>query len=120
MKKLILLSVYLVIPAFAQEVPRERHRLWNWSFVALAGANAADIGTSLGRHELNPLLAGSNGMLDTGRAIEIKGALVGGLVLTEWLFHRRHPEMAKPFAFVNFATAGALGAVAAHNSSLPK
>jgi hypothetical protein len=120
MKKLILLSVYLVIPAFAQEAPREHHRLWNWSIVALAGANAADIGTSLGRHELNPLLAGRNGRIDTGRAVEIKGALVGGLVLTEWLLHRRHPEVVKPFAFVNFAAAGAFGAVAAHNASLPK
>lgn len=120
MKKITLLYVCLAMSSFAGEIPRRHHRLWNWSIVALAGANAADVATSIGRHELNPVFAGSNGNLNTGRAIEVKCAMTGALVFSQWLFTRKHPEMVKPFTVVNFATAATFGGIAAHNLSVPK
>jgi hypothetical protein len=120
MKTALLLSAVLLIPSFGQDLPQRHHRLWNWSVAVLAAANAADIGTSLGRHELNPVLAGRTGMLDTGRAIGLKAGLFGGLAVTEFLIHRHHPEVEKPFVLVNFATAATLAAIAAHNATVPK
>ena len=83
----------------------------------MSAATAADAYTSWHRGELNPVLS-SNGRFET-KAISIKaGALVGMLVMEYKM--RRDPEMRKPMIFMNWASAGLFGTVAAHNARLGK
>jgi hypothetical protein len=110
----IVLAVILSgFPAAAQgpEI-RKPNRLWKWSLAAVAAATAADISSSVGRYELNPVLGrGPFG----GRQIGIKLGIAGGAMLVESLIVRRHPECGKAFAYGNLAHGAVTGAVAASN-----
>jgi len=89
--------------------------LWKSSIGALAATETADILTSRGRIEDNPLLRAPGGGFDTGKGVALKAAVVGPLVLAEWALKRHHPERRKGFAWVNFAISGFNTGVAIHN-----
>jgi hypothetical protein len=102
-------------PAAAPIRPPAFERTWKISLAALAGASAADAASSLGRCcEMNPLLAPSNGRFGASSAL-IKAGAVGVELWLQRSLIAHHPRLAKPFAIVNFVTAGLLTSVAVHN-----
>lgn len=101
-----------LLPARASEVDKPK-RLWTWSLAALAASTAADVATSIGHQELNPVLGRSR---FGGRQIGIKVGIVGGSALLQTLILKRRPHYATGLAYGNI-TAGALtGAVAVSNA----
>jgi hypothetical protein len=92
------------------------HRLFKMSVVAVAGATAADISSSVGMRELNPILG--RGAFGPRQAGLCAGAS-GGVLLIEW-FMVRHHASERAAAVANFGMAAAHGAVAYHNYTLPR
>jgi hypothetical protein len=96
---------------------KEGRTLYRWSLFALAAGNAADAISSWHLQEANPVLAGSRSEFDA-RSVALKAALGGvSVVLQHWVLSRK-PGMYRPLARINFVIAGALGAVAVHNTTL--
>ena len=95
---------------------------WIASWVVLAAVNVLDVHSSTGHGEANPLLRDGQGRFAPGKAILIKSALAGGFFSYQLWRVRAHPEKNSyaPFTIMNGIGAGALGAVAAHNYSLPR
>jgi hypothetical protein len=87
--------------------------LYRASLAALVAANAVYVHSSWGHVEANPILG--RGRRFDGRSAAIKGGIVGGLMLTQWLIARRNPGVKRRLAVINFAVAGGVGAVAARN-----
>lgn len=82
------------------------------SQVALAGASAADIASSWGKWEANPVLG--HGAFQ-GRQVAIKAGIIGGTLVFETILARKHPRYAKVFRWVNVGAAAGTGAVAIVN-----
>ena len=99
---------------------RRWKKAWIASWVAFAAVNLIDSHSSQGHGEANPFLRGSDGSFSNGKAVAIKGALGAGFFLWQQRTIRKHPERNyyKTFTFATAATAGAMGAVAAHNYTL--
>jgi len=95
-------------------------RLWRASVAALSVANALDVHSSWGKHELNSTLAGPSGNFGRDGAL-IKLGFQGGLLGLEYLVTRGHPsgKLYRALSFVNFGAAAAIGGVAAHNYTVP-
>ena len=92
------------------------HRLFKMSVVAVAGATAADISSSVGMRELNPILGrGAFGPRQAGICVGASG----GVLLVEWVM-MRHQASERAAAVANFGMAAAHGAVAYHNYTLPR
>jgi len=104
---------------FSRPVPGKP--LWRASLVTLAAANALDVHSSWGKHELNGTLAGSDGRFG-GRGALLKLGVLGGLLGIEYLFTRRHPigKLYRALSFVNFGAAAATTGVAVHNYTVPR
>ena len=84
------------------------------SAIALSAATAADIASSYGRYERNPIV----GHGEFGAAMAAKTAAIpAASLLLEWLWIRRHPEHAGLFAKINFVAAGMHGFAATWNWS---
>ena len=93
---------------------RTGKRIWRWSLAAVAAANVADGVTSMGRHELNPVLGtGRFGARAAGVKIGVSTATVG----VQYLILRRRPGAERKAAFVNFAMAGLTGGIAARTAA---
>jgi len=107
-----------VLPREIVERPRGRN-LFAISVVTLLAATAADFATSWGRRELNPMLNGGGAMFG-GHAAAVKAGTVGVSLTLQWLTLRHNPNAYRGLAYTNFAVAGAMGGVAAHNASLPR
>jgi len=108
-------------PVIAEQRPaRKWSKAWLASVGAVAAVNFLDIHSSRGHREANPLFRDRQGRFATGKAIMIKSAIAGGLVGTQWLWMKTHPEKQyhQPFTLINSVVAGGLGAVAIHNYSL--
>jgi hypothetical protein len=83
--------------------------LWRASVATFAGANVADVASSWGGYELNPVLGrGPFGPRQT----TIKASIATGVVVAEWRWMRRHRKVA---AIVNFTASGILTGVAIRN-----
>ena len=95
--------------------------LWRTSMTVLATANALDMHSSWGKHELNPALAGPTGRFGSQGAL-LKLGMQGGLLGIEWLITRGRPtgKVYRAFAFINFGASTAIGAVAIHNYTVPR
>jgi hypothetical protein len=114
---LVVLGLFAAQAHAAQPVEPETHRgskLWKFSVALLGAVTVADMQSSVGRQEANPLLTSQNGQF-TGQSMAIKGLIVGGVVGAQWLLLRRHPEASKYAAGANFAAAAVTGAVVVHN-----
>jgi hypothetical protein len=90
--------------------------LWRVSLAALAAANALDVQSSWGKHELNPNLGGPAGTFGTQGTL-LKLGFQGGLVGVEYLFthHRPSPRLYRALALINFGASAGIAGVAAHN-----
>jgi len=92
-------------------------KLYKASIPAVVAGSTADIATSWGRGELNPLLRGAQGTFGA-RGLALKSALVGGSTLAGWIIARhRHPEVA---AVANFGMAATFGITAWRNTRVQK
>jgi hypothetical protein len=96
-------------------------RLWRISLASVAAANAFDIRSSWGKHELNATLAGGNGNFGA-RGVALKLSLQGGMVAVERLLLGRRPtgRAYRAAAIVNFMAASVIGGVAARNYGIPQ
>jgi hypothetical protein len=129
MKTLLLLAGITAGLAHAEEAalakvpapPVAGRNLWLASMTALATANALDVHSSWGKHELNPALAGPTGRFGRDGAL-IKLGLQGGLMGIEYLITRGHPsgKLYRAFSFINFGASAATAGVAVHNYSVPR
>ena len=101
--------------------PIPYRNLWRVSVTTLAVANALDVQSSWGKHELNSTLAGPNGNFGKQGAL-LKLGFQGGLLGIEYLITRGHPsgKVYRALSFINFGAAGAIGGVAGHNYTVPR
>jgi hypothetical protein len=125
MKYAILLAVALSAPMMAQDQPNTK--LYKLSVEALAASTTFDLATSIADslgcgkvacHETNSLLTGPGGQFSTARAIAIKSAFNGGLVLGEMLLVKKYPQLRKAFTVINFGDAGLYTYTGFHNLSI--
>jgi hypothetical protein len=99
----------------AQSQAEERHsKLWRVSAAVLGAVTIADMQSSVGRQEANPLLSSQNGQF-SGRGIALEGAGVGAMLGVQWLMLRKNPRADKYAAGANFAAAALTGAIVVHN-----
>jgi hypothetical protein len=105
----------------ASTTPPPSKTLWRVSLASLAVANAMDLQSSWGKHELNPTLSGPTGTFG-GQGALIKLGLQGGLMGVEYFLTRGHPtrKLYRALAVLNFGAAGATGGIAAHNYTIPR
>jgi len=91
---------------------------WDISFSALVAARSADLYSSRGLYESNPLLRSPDGRFSMARGVAVAvPSLVFVQVVQKWAI-RKWPQARKPFTIVNFAVAGATVGVVAHNERL--
>src|SRR5260370_16822747 len=103
-KKLMgLLVIFGMFSAQSQAEEYHSHnKLWRFSAAFLGAVTIADMQSSVGRQEGNPLLASQNGQF-SGRGMALKGAGVGAMLGVQWLLLRKNPNAAKYAAGANFA-----------------
>src|SRR6185369_3019424 len=103
------------------ERPASPPKLWRASVTALAVANALDIHSSWGKHELNSTLASRSGNFGKEGAL-LKLGFQGGLIGLEYLITRRHPtgKLYRALSFINFGATAAIGSVVVHNYTVPR
>jgi hypothetical protein len=83
----------------------------------LVAGNAANIASSWGKYETNPLL--HTGPRFGFGSMAVKLAIVsGGLAVQQYVLHKS-PNKIPYFASANFAIAGVLSIVSVHNASVP-
>lgn len=103
-----------VVILFLATALSAQSRLDNWRISAIffTGASAMDAVSSRGQYELNPALGrGPFG----ARQEAVKGIAVGGILLTEYLVLRKHPETRRSWVYVNYAAGAATAGAAIHN-----
>ncbi len=88
--------------------------LYPISLGAAGGATAADIATSYGKLEANPLVRGRGGYFDA-RSAAIKGVAVAWYSAGQVIVVRRQPRWRVPLMVANFGLAAVFGAVAYRN-----
>ena len=105
----------------ASAPPPPSKTLWRVSLASLAVANAMDLQSSWGKHELNPTLSGPTGTFG-GQGALIKLGLQGGLMGVEYFLTRGHPsrKLYHALSVLNFGAAGVTGGIAAHNYTIPR
>jgi hypothetical protein len=123
MQKLLMIFALAASAVFAQGIaaPRSYLNFWKVSVTALGAANAMDIHSSWGKHELNSALAGPNGNFGAQGAL-IKLAMQGSLIGIEYLLTRHRPsaKMYRALGIINFGAATGIAGVAARNYSIPR
>ncbi len=114
---MVLVMALLSAPAWAGEGEgRWAKRLWLGSIAAVVAGSAVDLHSSMGKHETNGILANHQGMF-TMQGVGIKLAIAGAAIGTQHFILHKNPTASayKTGTLINFAVAGALGGVAAHN-----
>lgn len=119
MRKQKLVGLLVILGLFSAHAQAEEYhgKLWKVSAAVLGAVTIADMQSSVGRMEANPLLASSNGRF-TGRGVALKGAGVGAIIGVQWLMLRRNPQATKYAAGANFAAAALTGTIVVHNHML--
>jgi hypothetical protein len=118
MRKCIVIVLLCSAILHAEGLQSRTKKLFTASVAAVTSAAIADTATSWGKAESNPVLGQSRfGMSQTGMKI----GLVSAAMVGQFFIMRHHSaHVAAGFAAVNFASAGVLGAVAYHNSTIPQ
>ncbi len=114
---LILLLAGLVPAATAAEKPSRWHTAWRVSQVLLAGADVADLASSWGKSEANPLVRTGSRFSYGSLAIKL-GVMAGGLAAQSYAAHK-NPRQVRLYTAANLAAIGVFSAVAAHNMNVP-
>jgi len=110
------------LPAASEARKQGRWRKRWWGSVAiLAAANLADILSSRGRVETNPLLRNPQGGINIPNSVLVKSSATAGFLLLEALLNKKSPQagLEKPFTFVNTFAATAVAGTVWHNSRIP-
>ena len=81
--------------------------------VAACATQATDAWSTVGKRELNPMLATSAGHPNWPMMVGIKGAICAGAIIAD----RKAPRAA---TWMNLSTAGAFGFASARNLGVPK
>jgi len=117
MRKCIAVVLLCSAGLYGQDLKARTKKLFAASVAAVATAAVADAGTSWGKAESNPVLGQSRfGASQTG----IKIGLVSAALAGQYFIMRHHSKQAMgTFTVLNFASAGVLGAIAFHNSTVP-
>src|SRR3979490_3015309 len=109
-----LIGLVLILGMFSTQSQAEEYhshsKLWRFSAAFLGAVTIADVQSSVGRQEGNPLLASHNGQF-SGRGMALKGAGVGAMLGVQWLLLRKNPNAAKYAAGANFAAGALTGAI---------
>ena len=91
--------------------------LYHWSVATVVAGSAADALSSWSGREANPVLAGPGAQFGVG-SVALKSGLVGASLLLQHVALHHRPGLYKRLAWMNFATSGVLGGVAAHNAGV--
>ena len=106
--------IFLVLTSSSLAVePVESQKFYRWSLAAVAGSQAADVASSWGGIEANPVLGA--GRVFGPREAAIKCGVVAGAQFAWWYFTRRHPKARRILSYINFGTSAATTAVAVRN-----
>lgn len=92
-------------------------RAWKRSLIPMLASQGLDMASSYGMRERNPLLAGGDGRFG-GRAMAIKGGVVGAIVGIEYLVAKKYPRAARAIARLNWSSSVVTAAFAAHNFAI--
>lgn len=84
------------------------------SVASLIAAHVADVHSSWGRLEANPLLRSADGRFGV-KGLAVKSSLVAGHLTIQALILRKWPKGRKTVAILNFALAGTVGVIAVRN-----
>lgn len=132
MRNVLVLTVFAILTAnlsFAEAIEHPRNlkeeariqekaqKRLMWSMVALTAASFADVGSSWGKQEANPLLRSSNGTFGA-KGFGIKMGMVGGILFGQHMLVKKNPALANVMTFTNFGMAGMKTAVAFRNSRI--
>lgn len=104
--------------ASAEDRPSRWHKVWRVSQALLIGANAADIASSWGKYEANPLLRA--GQRFGYGAMGIKLGVLAGTLTAQHFMARKSPRQIPFFTTANMAGTAVLSAVAARNMHVPR
>jgi len=120
------LSLAVAAPGWSQQAIQQQPQiqqhgkgLWTASVASLLAASAADMQSSMGRLERNPVLANGQGRFNT-QGVALKGLITGGVVGVQWLLLRKHPEALRHAAIANFGMAAVFGGAAYYNHTNQK
>ncbi|MCL6505979.1 MAG: hypothetical protein K6T59_03045 [Bryobacteraceae bacterium] len=104
------------VPCLAEGASKWK-KIWVTSAAVLAATHVADVTSSRGMPEANPLLRDARGQFHMSRGILIKGAASGGLLVLQGILLKRSKDsnLYKPFSVINLGAAGAVGATALRN-----
>ena len=116
-KKLVLVFLIGSLATLQAEEAKRHSKLWKISAAVLASVTIADVQSSVGRYEANPLLRSHDGRFGN-RGMALKGALVGAALGTQWLVLKKNPQASAYAATANFAAAAVTGAVVARNHTI--
>lgn len=106
---------------YAQEISRPRwSKRWIISVATLAAASFADVYTSKGKFEANPLLRDPTGRASVGKMVAFKTGAIGGTVLVEALLARKQESGYKSATILNFGLSAAYGTLAVRNAGIPR
>ncbi len=108
------LAILLLVVSTLYAQPHDR--LYRPSVAVAIGAQGADIASSWGGIEANPMLG--RGQRFGWRMATVKAGVVGAGLLVQWIAVRRYPRHKRVAAIVNFGFAGATTVVATRNWSL--
>ncbi len=122
MRKIVAVVALLFFLLRPAEAATKWKKVWKFSAAVLGAANAADVHSSWGGYEGNPLLRGPDGRFGA-RGTAIKGGIITGIVVFEYLVTRKKGAEAKEkvfkaLAITNFALTGVFGGAAARNYQL--
>jgi hypothetical protein len=114
-----LLFLVILFPPLASAADRSSRwrAAWRVGQGLLVAGNTADIASSWGKYETNPLIRTGSRFGYGSMAIKL-GLLAGGLAMQNYVAHK-FPNRIPYFASADLALAGVLGIVAAHNSGVP-
>jgi len=110
-RAIILLSLAASLLCFSR-IACGQDRWYRASLIAVGASQAADVASSWGGYELNPVLGtGRFGPRQTA----IKGALAGGGLAIQYAAVRKYPRYKRIATIVNIALAGVTMGVAVRN-----
>jgi len=112
-------SRHITIAHVEDTPPRHTSRLWVASCVALVAATSADMASSWGRNEANPILRSADGRFGA-RGVSIKLAMAGAMIAPQFFVMKRAPGSQRLFTIANFLQAGLYTGVAIRNYGVPE
>jgi hypothetical protein len=114
-----ILDNHTLLRAIRPDNPRST--AWKISVGALVAANVADVASSWGKKELNPLLSGP-GETFGARSVLIKAAIVGSVIGMEYLATRGHNRKgsSRMMTILNFVNASGFAGLAARNFQISR